>query len=251
MLKFYLRGLGIGMALTAVILHFSVYNTEHALTDEEIMERAGRLGMVSHITLSENETLYNEGENPAEVLYDGTGTSDIPESPDDGQSTGNPDDSSVPGEPEGSEGTEEPLPVNPSDEDNTDENTPEENSSDENTTNDNPSVTANPPVNPAEEDYVPGNGQNEDNDITLSEEQSEGMGGAGEMGDSIIIVVTGGDSSVSVAAKLAQAGLVSSAAAYDSFLCDNGYDKRISTGTHVIPIGASEREIAEILITRQ
>lgn len=250
MLKFYLRGLGIGMALTAIILHFSVYNSEHVLTDEEIMERAGRLGMVSHITLSENETISNEGENQAEDFYDENGTPDVLDNSDDGQSTGNPDDSSVPGEPEGSEGTE-PLPVNPSDEDNIDENTPEGNSPDGNTANDNPSVTTNPPVNPADEDYIPGNGQNEDNEIAASEEQAEGMGGAGGMGDSIVIIVTGGDSSVSVAAKLAQAGLVSSAASYDNFLCENGYDKRISTGTHVIPIGASEREIAELLITRQ
>lgn len=236
-LKYYLRGLGIGIALTAVILHFSVYNSNSTLTDEEIMERASRLGMVPRVTLSENESIINEGENPAPDIEEGTVMPGESEDPGDGQNPGNQDGMAGPDD----------AGRDPSEDDSSGENT--DDISDENLSGENTDDTSS--VNPAEEDYVPANGQNEDNGTVVLDEQSEGMGGNGEMGDSIIITVTGGDSSVSVAAKLAQAGLVSSAAAYDAFLCDNGYDKRISTGTHVIPIGASEREIAEILITRQ
>ena len=44
-LKYYMRGLGIGIVLTTLIL--SMTNTKGQLTDKEIMERAAKLGMVS------------------------------------------------------------------------------------------------------------------------------------------------------------------------------------------------------------
>ena len=44
-LKYYMRGLGIGILLTTIIFVLSGYNK--VLTDEEIKERAAELGMVS------------------------------------------------------------------------------------------------------------------------------------------------------------------------------------------------------------
>ena len=64
------------------------------------------------------------------------------------------------------------------------------------------------------------------------------------------IVITKGESSTSVSKSLQKAGLVEDAAAFDKYLCANGYDKKIVTGTYEIPIGASEEEIAH-LITRR
>ncbi len=46
-LKFYLRGLGIGIAITALVMGLTLgKNTKESLTDEEIKERAAALGMV-------------------------------------------------------------------------------------------------------------------------------------------------------------------------------------------------------------
>ena len=42
----------------------------------------------------------------------------------------------------------------------------------------------------------------------------------------ITIAINSGDGSRVVANKLQQAGLIEDAAAYDAFLCQNGYDKR-------------------------
>ena len=64
------------------------------------------------------------------------------------------------------------------------------------------------------------------------------------------ITVSSGDGSDTVAEKLYEAGLVSDAAAYDRYLCQNGYDKKICTGVKTIPAGAGEAEIAKILTTR-
>ena len=65
------------------------------------------------------------------------------------------------------------------------------------------------------------------------------------------ITVSSGDGSDTVAKKLYEVGLVSDAAAYDRYLCQNGYDKKICTGVKTIPAGATEAEIAQILTTRQ
>lgn len=69
-------------------------------------------------------------------------------------------------------------------------------------------------------------------------------------GDTITIVVEKGNGSDAVARKLAQAGLVPDAVAYDVWLCQNGYDRKISAGTHVIPKGASNEQIAQIISGR-
>ena len=67
----------------------------------------------------------------------------------------------------------------------------------------------------------------------------------------VTIVISAGESSVSVSKKLAQAGLVEDATAYDAYLCSYGYDKRITVGSHPIPYGASLEEIAKIITSKQ
>ncbi len=51
-LKYYLRGLGIGIAVTALVLALAGGGKE-SLTDAEIIERAKALGMVESVTLSQ------------------------------------------------------------------------------------------------------------------------------------------------------------------------------------------------------
>lgn len=51
-LKYYLRGLGIGIAVTALVLTLAGGGKE-SLTDEEIIARAKELGMVESVTLSQ------------------------------------------------------------------------------------------------------------------------------------------------------------------------------------------------------
>lgn len=51
-LKYYLRGLGIGIAVTAAVLMLTGGGQE-SLTDEEIIARAKELGMVESVTLSQ------------------------------------------------------------------------------------------------------------------------------------------------------------------------------------------------------
>ena len=66
-------------------------------------------------------------------------------------------------------------------------------------------------------------------------------------GASTTITISSGDGSYTVSKKLADVGAVSSAESYDRFLCQNGYDKKIRTGTYVIPADASDEQMARII----
>ena len=53
-LRPYLRGLGIGIIVTAIILHFSLKTANGApMTDSEIKARAAELGMIEKHTVDE------------------------------------------------------------------------------------------------------------------------------------------------------------------------------------------------------
>lgn len=62
-LKYYLRGLGIGIIVTTLILMISFSQRKESISDEEIIERATALGMV----MSEEKSLLDDGESSEET----------------------------------------------------------------------------------------------------------------------------------------------------------------------------------------
>ena len=188
-LRYYLRGLGIGILMTVVILTIAGLGKD-TMTDEEIKDRAKELGMVESTVLSGMHTP-NPGEGTEETTE--PKPSDMPKETDVSNPTEEPEEEATPAP------TEEPV-----------------------------------------EEATP----------TPTEEPEEEATPAPE-GEIVTIVIAAGDSSVSVSKDLEAAGLVESASAYDKYLCDNGYDRRIRTGTHQIPAGASEEEIARIITGRK
>lgn len=69
-------------------------------------------------------------------------------------------------------------------------------------------------------------------------------------GETVEIKVISGDSSVSVSRRLFEAGLVESAVEFDSFLCENHYDKFICVGTYDIEVGSDFETMAKIITRR-
>lgn len=65
------------------------------------------------------------------------------------------------------------------------------------------------------------------------------------------ITVSGGMSSETISSLLEDAGLVDSASKFNSFLVQNGYDKKLETGSFDISGGLTYEEIAGILTTKQ
>lgn len=93
-----------------------------------------------------------------------------------------------------------------------------------------------------------GNGSQTDNDQSETSVSDTGNGDETENGDEYVtIVIEKGDSSKNVARKVYTAGLVESAPAFDKFLCSNGYDKSIKVGTFKIPVGSDRETIAKII----
>lgn len=201
-LKYYLRGLGIGILVTTVILSLAGVGRKN-MTDEEVVKRAKELGMVESTLLSD--------------LPDQTKTDEVrPTEPEISlqPETSEPEESaSTPETPEAPEETTT---------------TPEISAAPEETT-----TTPETPAAPEETPVSPEDG----NPDTPA-------------GETVTLVIGRGESSTTVSKNLKKAGIVEDAAAFDRFLCNNGYDKKIITGTYEIPYGASEEEIAKI-ITRK
>ena len=65
-----------------------------------------------------------------------------------------------------------------------------------------------------------------------------------------VVTIYSGDGSRTVANRLEEMGVIEDAAEFDRYLCQNGYDKRLTTGNHEINAGADEKEIAEALVKR-
>ena len=67
----------------------------------------------------------------------------------------------------------------------------------------------------------------------------------------IEINIVRGDDSGTVARKLQNAGMVESATEYDAYLMQHGYDKKIRVGKVEIPVDATWQEIAEYISGRR
>lgn len=74
-LKYYLRGLGIGILVTAAILTI-VYHTKGSMSDSQIKKRAAQLGMVMAST--EDDTLFAQT-TQADTTIEETGTISVEE----------------------------------------------------------------------------------------------------------------------------------------------------------------------------
>lgn len=213
-LKYYLRGLGIGILTTTVILSLAGIGRKN-MTDEEVVKRAKELGMVESTLLSDLPD-----QTKAEEVRPTEPETPEPETPEPETSL-QPETSEqeISAEPEAGPGpeTSEPETLEP-------EVSPE------------PEESASTPETPVAPEETP-----------VSPEDGNPDTPAGE---TVTLVIGRGESSTTVSKNLQKAGIVEDAAAFDRFLCNNGYDKKIITGTYEIPYGASEEEIAKI-ITRK
>lgn len=226
-LKFYLRGIGLGI-IVAVALCISAGMKNDQISDEEIIKRAEALGMVPS-----SETL---NESVDEAIRDGLETEETTENDASGDAATVKVNEDIPAtEPDETE-------VNPDEADNSnfDETPPAAGSDGTATPKVTPTLTKE--VTPAlTKEVTPAPTKEPDKDTDDTDNDTE----------YITVVVERGNGSDTVARKIEAAGLVANASEFDRYLCNNGYDKRISAGNHKIPINAREEEIAKILCNMQ
>lgn len=171
-LKYYLRALGIGIIVTALLMGYS-QKGQAQMTDEEIRERAAQLGMREQQgVLSELATASPEVSPAADPTVSPTYWSTA-------ASTGSP--------------------------------------------------TSQPAAEPA---------------ASPTPQPAASLAPAGDV---VTLVINRGESSVTVSKNLEELGLVEDYWAFDRYLCENGFDHSIGTGTYEIPLGTAEEEIARII----
>ncbi|MCM1558152.1 MAG: hypothetical protein NC123_01195 [Butyrivibrio sp.] len=225
-LKSYMRGLGIGIVVTALIMGIAT-KSGRPLTDAEIKAAAAKLGMVERESLKLTD-LDQSGAKP-ESSPSASPTPEVSAAPEPTPSASPTPEVSAAPEPTPSasptpevSAAPEPTPsASP---------TPEVSAAPEPT----PSASPTPEVSAAPESSVTAASPTQ-----APEDASDG--------DTVKIVVQRGNGSRAVCNQLAAAGLIADAAAFDQYLIDSGYSKRISAGTFEIPAGASEEEIAKII----
>lgn len=215
-LKHYLRGLGMGILVTAVILGFT--GKTEKMTDAEIKIRAAQLGMVEETVLSDLAA--------------------------DEKATGESKESRV----EGSKASQEEgqTQIETEEEPSSEETEEKEEASSEN----------------------PGNEEENDEEASSEAAQREGRADTEASSDSsdrrdiagaeaneiitqeenyVIFTIEPGENSSSVTKKLQVAGLIESVEEYNKYLSENDYTRKLKSGSHKIPIGASGEQIAKIL----
>ena len=187
-LKYYLRGIGLGVIVTVVIMSIITGGRKESLTNEEIKERAKALGMIEDKVLTEymedrkqreEGALVKKETEAAEVTVDSSFTGSVQE--------------------EENAGLEK--------------NTPEERAASD-----------------TEEDRG-------------FEEGDEGMLPTGPT----IFTVKKGELPYSIGERLVKSELISSAEEFETYMLNNGYDRKVMAGEYKIPAGANEETIARLI----
>lgn len=225
-LKYYLRGLGIGIIVTALIMSIAAGGKE-TLSNEEIKERAIALGMVEEGTLLEDaQAALNTLENSE--------TEDKVEEPQNPKENGTPEEVPEQSETPEPKGTPEPEEAPKQSENEASEEVPEQSENEALEEVPEQSETPKPEETPEPEVIVETEGIWQPDEDRTDEE-------------SVTVQVMRGDGSYTVCKRLEEAGIIASASEFDTFLCQNGYDKKIRAGTFEIPGNADPEQIARIL----
>ena len=225
-LRYYLRGLGIGIVVTAIIMSFT--RQPEKLTDAQIKMRALELGMIEESVLADlqkdEETTYEESVVEEAETPEVTESEEVVEEEAVTEETMTEESNSE--KVDGEDIVEEEISV---EEVAAEDTIVETDVTDEIV---------------AEETDV--------ESVIIDETVTETLGAENIVGDEviesyIIISVASGNGSEVVSRKLYEAGLVNSAVEYNQFLVRNGYDRKLRVGNHEIPAGATEEEMAKIL----
>lgn len=241
-LKYYLRGLGMGIIVTALIMGIVTRaDSKEILSDDEIRERAKELGMVEASTVLADTVAQESASSLAEGEVRETMVLPSPDN----------EEEVLPQKGEGGSSPEEESALEASEKEEDTEDREGEKASVSPETTANPTKEPEPSSTPtAMPTLAPTALPEQAASPTQSPETTSTPEAATlvQQGESVTIQIASGDSSFTVCKKLVEAGLIESANEFDSYLCRNGYDKSIRAGSFEIPIGAGEEEIAKIIL---
>ncbi len=214
-LKYYLRGAGVGIFVTALLMSiFFLVSGGSDLSDEQIAQKAEELGMVwsDDATGSENDSTSTDGTSgDASTSSDGTSSSDSTSS------------------------------------DSTSSDTTSSDASSDSSTASSDSSTSDSEVTLYDSD---GNVIDTSEMTTITGEADDATVTTEDGIEYISFSITSGQSSSTVAANLYAAGIIDDASAFDEYLAEAGLDNNLLVGSYAIPSNVTYSELASILTTK-
>ena len=216
--KYYLRGCGLGIILTAVILSVGFRQSrEGAVSDEEIMLRASELGMV---TPTDDRDLSDGTQQPTEP------GENLPDQSVGKSAENQPDDTEKDGDGKEEDGKEE-------------KDSARKDSGKENSEKEDGEPKDSGKENSEKEDGEPKDSEKEDSEKEDSEADEP---------KTVTVVVRRGEVCRELAQDLYELGLVEDAEEFRYFMQRKGYDNMIRVGEFELTIGMDHEEIARVLI---
>lgn len=246
-LKYYLRGLGLGIVVTALILTIAGPR-KTTMSDAQVKARAKELGMIENTVLTPVENVEEETSKPVSEEVTGEVEQDqVEESKEELQEI---DKKELPTETEPKEATKEETtkeeatnkgtaeikddpeaPGKKANADEADEGQPVDTKTKAEET---AKTEEQEPDKPGKEDTSKAdeNGNTEETPPAEAGKVEDEKPAPATENQELILTIVGGDSSYTVAKKLYELGLVPSVEQTDKYLCANGYDRTIRTGVY-------------------
>ena len=228
-MKYYLRGLGVGIVVTSLILGIGLGSRKETLSNEEIKERARALGMVEEPVTVAEAAAQQEEEAQEKVTAD-----PVPEENAEGDA-----ETIVTAEPEVS--SEPAVSVSAAPETSEE---PKVSAASEPETSEEPKVSA---ASEPAASAAPEAGATPEAGVKPVADEAEEDSGTAPTKEIVDITINPGEGSYTISSKLEQSGLIDDASEYDAYLCDNGYHTKLRAGVHKIPMGSTREEIAKLL----
>ena len=256
--RYYMRGIGVGILICALILIISRINTPADISDEEIVSRARALGMVDpgDLSLSAAEDLGN-GEAAALAPDNNTGsTSDAVTDTDQSGNTGSTEEAGTDTDRNADNVSTDNAGLaadQSGDNDSTAEAGTDTDQNADNVSTDDAGLAADQSADEggtaeAGTDAGTDADQNADNGSTVTDAGQSGDVETVPDGNSYaVLVVERGNSSDVVARRLESLGVITDPVDFDKYLVANGYASRISVGTFQIPYGSDYDYIARAI----
>jgi len=211
-LKYYLRGLGVGIVAIGLIMIITSLNHKQ-VSDEEVVQRARELGMEFSTTLN------NMNKEESEVVDEET----------DGETTE-----------AGQEAIKENAQAEVKEE--TKETETENNVDAALESEDKDAVQGNETEAANTENNAEATTEETSQDTT---EETDGNSGTAADGteEYVVLTISPGDGSDRLSVKAQELGLVESSSDFDTFLISNGYANRLRVGSYEVKVGSSYEEI--------
>ena len=220
-LKYYLRGLGIGIICTAIIMGIALSgNKKETMTDTEIIERARLLGMVMPEDADED------------ALADGEKQTADDKDP----------------QPEtGDKNTEDKSGSKAGDDKKEDSQAKEAKALDGNKEDDKTVKQETDKKQDSQQDKNQSGNKAGDSQKTDTNAANDNAAQQPSTQEMVEIEIKAGDYSAAVSQTLLRAGLISDADAFNKYLTQKGVDQNLRVGVYQIPKGSTQDQIIEIL----